>query len=205
VTRHRPDIAVLTEYRVGAGEQIAERLKAEGLVHQGSSNPPAGQNGVFIASRLPFKLSRNGHDPVPSPQHWLEVEFKDFDLGAIYNRAPDEVDRLFGRWLGDLVVQRRRESFLLAGDMNWLEVGDGGNETPGWVEWLRDLGDVDAWRYLNPSGREYSWTNPSHHATRTRIDYVFLSPCVAPRLSNAVYVHDEQTPGSRTTTRSSWT
>jgi exonuclease III len=105
ITRYRPDIAILTEYRVGAGEEIAQRLKADGLFHQASSDPPPGGNGVFIASRRPFKMSGDGNSPVPSPQHWLEVQFREFGLGAIYNRVPDRAGALFGKWLSDSFLQ----------------------------------------------------------------------------------------------------
>jgi exonuclease III len=76
------------------------------------------------------------------------------------------------------------------GDMNWPEMGDGRNEQPGVVEAICELGYVDAWRKLHPTGRDYSWTN--HNGTGTRVDYAFLSKWVAGRLAAAWYAHDER-------------
>ncbi|MGB3216423.1 MAG: endonuclease/exonuclease/phosphatase family protein [Anaerolineae bacterium] len=190
VLGHRPDIAVLTEYRATPGPALGAQLAAGGLVHQASSEPERPKNGVFVAARLPFRVFPDARHPSPSPRHWLQVRFAHFDLGAIYNGLWGEGNAAFAQWLEGVMLRNRRRSFILAGDLNWLEVGDGGNESPGWVEWLRDLGYSDAWRRLNPSGREYSWTN--HNGTRTRVDYVFLSRRIAPYLTDARYDHDRQ-------------
>lgn len=188
VLSHEPDIAILTEYRISTGLVLSAALTAGGLIHQISSSPPPRQNGVFVATRLPFKPVTEVRYPCPSPRHWLEVEFEGFQLGAIYLGVRSEEYPLFLNWLVDLVNRRRLGSFILAGDFNWLERGDGGNEEPGMVEELSAAGYADAWRRLDPTGREYSWTN--HNGTRTRVDYAFLSKRVAGRLAAAWYAHD---------------
>lgn len=190
ILSHRPDVTVLTEYRVTTGPALGARLALGGLTHQASSEPERAKNGVLIASRLPFRSVANAGSPSPSPQHWIEAEFKYFRLGAIYNAVHQDGVEAFRGWLCDLMVARRSRSFILMGDLNWLEMGDGGNEQPGAVEWLRDLGYTDAWRKLNPGAREYSWTN--HNGTRTRVDYAFLSRRISGRLVGAQYVHVER-------------
>jgi exonuclease III len=190
ITRHDPDIAVITEYRASTARVLPERLVAHGLVHHASSDPHMSENGVFIASRFPFRLVQDPDRPSPSPRHWLEAEFKHFRLGAIYNAVHQAGWQAFQAWLLDLMLARRHSRFVAMGDFNWLEMGDGGNQREGIVECLRELGYVDAWRKLNPDVHEYSWTN--HNGTRTRVDYAFLSPRVARRLARVWYIHDER-------------
>ncbi|MBK6433920.1 hypothetical protein [Candidatus Amarolinea dominans] len=84
VLGHRPDIAVLTEYRATPGPALGAQLAAGGLVHQASSEPERPKNGVFVAARLPFRVFPDACHPSPSPRHWLQVRFAHFDLGAIY-------------------------------------------------------------------------------------------------------------------------
>jgi exodeoxyribonuclease III len=190
VLSHRPDIAILTEYRATTGPALSAKLAAGGLLHQASSEPERPKNGVFVAAHLPFTVVREPKYPSPSPRHWLELQFESFRLGAIYLGVNREEYGDFLDWLVDLINRRMLSSFILAGDFNWLEMGDGGNGVPGMVEELSAAGYTDAWRKLNPTGRDYSWTN--HNGTRTRVDYMFLSRRVAPYLTHARYDHDGQ-------------
>jgi exonuclease III len=195
VLSHRPDIAVLTEYRVTKGPALGARLAPGGLLHQASSEPERPKNGVFVAARLPFTVAREPNYPSPSPRHWLEVKFDSFRLGAIYLGVRRDDYNVFLDWLVDLVNRRRLSSFILAGDFNWLEMGDGGNGAPGMVEELGAAGYADAWRKLHATGSDYSWTN--HNGTRTRIDYLFLTRQLAPLIVAARYLHgEENTAGS---------
>lgn len=54
------------------------------------------------------------------------------------------------------------------------------------------MGWVDAWRRLHPHRREYTWQSPRRWFSM-RLDYLFLSPSLAPRLM-----------GHNTTSRSGW-
>jgi exodeoxyribonuclease III len=186
---HRPDIAVLTEYRTSTAPLLAY-LAEEGLCFQATSNPALRENGVCVVSRLPFSVCSNTRHPSPSPRLWLQVRFAAFDLGAIYNGIHGSGYAAFADWLDGVLLRNRRRRFIMMGDLNQLEMGDGGNERPGWVEWLREIGYTDAWRRLHPTERDYSWTN--HNGTRTRVDYMFLARRIAPYLTYAHYDHDEQ-------------
>src|SRR4051812_19417143 len=48
---HAADVVILTEFRRTTGGQIAGVLADHGWDHQVSTDPPAGRNGVLVASR----------------------------------------------------------------------------------------------------------------------------------------------------------
>jgi exonuclease III len=194
VLSYDPDIVVLTEYRTSTGSVLARKLADHGLVHQATSNPPPRLNGVFVASRLPFTPSPEREPPCPSPRFWLEVDFPQFRLGAlyngtIYNRLAKDLREAFYSWLAESLFTPTQQAFIVAGDFNWLAMEEGGLSQPGPVEDLCDAGYVDAWRQLNPNAWDYSWTN--HNGTRTRVDFVFLTQPLAPMLANAFHAHDD--------------
>lgn len=194
VLSYEPDIVVLTEYHASMGSVLARKLAADGLVHQATSNPPPRQNGVFVASRLPFTPAPEREPPCPSPRFWLEVDFTGFRLGALYNgttynRLSKDVSEAFLGWLAESLFARTQQPFIVAGDFNWLAMEKGGISQPGPVEDLCDAGYVDAWRRLNPNAWDYSWTN--HNGTRTRVDFIFLTQPLASMLANAFHAHDD--------------
>ncbi len=49
-------------------------------------------------------------------------------------------------------------------------------------------GWTDAWRYLYPEGREYTWY--SHKKNGFRLDHCLISPSLLPGLKGAEYRHD---------------
>lgn len=177
ISRHSPDVAVLTEYHAKPGTRLKSMLEANGLVHQASSEPTGSQNGVLVAARRPFSVQRDEAHMPPDPRHGLVVEFADFGLGAVYLPMYDAYEPHMD-WVRKVAHQRRKQPFAFVGDFNTL-----------WLEKLGSGGFVDAWRRLNPNGDEYSWTN--NNGTRTRIDYAFLSRPMLSRLAAAYYVHDD--------------
>ncbi len=187
ILRHDPDIAVLTEYRASTAKVLPAQVAARGLTHQTATEVQGSENGICIVSRLPFRLVTDSRNPCPSPRHYLEAQFQGFRLGAIYRPMRNVDFDAYAEWFVNLLWKRRRTSFVITGDFNILEPSDKAR-TEG-AGFISDLGFVDAWRLLHDGETDYSWTN--HNGTRTRIDYAFLSPRVAPRLTAAWHPHDE--------------
>lgn len=55
------------------------------------------------------------------------------------------------------------------------------------MEALLARGWIDAWRYMHPRTREFTWF--SHRSRGFRLDHAFLSPACAPRLRAAWFDH----------------
>jgi exodeoxyribonuclease-3 len=204
VVRHRPDVVVLTEFRAARGSQIRAVLADHGLCHQASSHGGDGSgNGVLIASRLSLAMAvQTG--PCGSEGRWLEVGIPEHSLHVVGVHVPDDTRRseksAFWQRLVALGRSRLVENCLILGDFNTgRRHQDGPTSQMGAAQTtgceallgsLLSLGFVDAWRRLNPDGREPSWVSPAGEGRR--IDAAYLSPRLAPVLQAASYSHFER-------------
>lgn len=205
LTELGPDIVVLTEFRRTMGGQIAGVLFDHGLNHQVSTNPRAGLNGVFIASRTPIEPGR-------APCHerfsnrWLDVRLPEFDTWLTAIHAPDthrsdpkRIQRQAAYWQGlvGLANARKNERMLIAGDLNTGrhrldELGE--TFTGSWfLGRLWTLGFRDAYRLIEPRERASTWS--SHTGSGFRIDAVWASQALRNSVQNAW--HDTATKDAR--------
>lgn len=196
---HGPDVVVLTEHRNNAASTLLrEGLRAAGLRHQIVSHDDPRVNHLLVASRRPLDAA---------PQRCL-----DFDRQRLLSVRVDGL-RLVAAHLPNLhaklphweallrlAASGRRTPTVYIGDFNTghdVRDVDGGPfpfTASEQMETLLALGWVDAWRHLNPLGREFTWF--SHRSRGFRLDHAFLSPACAPRLRAAWFDHAVRETGA---------
>jgi exonuclease III len=198
IIRWAPDIVALSEFRASPPScALAEALAAL-LPHQlttaGADAPAA--NALLIAARWPLRRLSLRAGPV-SPRRWLATAVEGPQpvvVGAMHvpnrsegNKYPflDAVLACARRWrLGPAVLVGDTNSGRRGLDeqvpaFNALEEG--------WVDGLGGCGWIDAFRYLRPEARAYTWYSPNgRHGFR--IDQAFVNAPVLARLKDASYV-----------------
>lgn len=194
IAAHTPDVVALSEVRRTTGGQIAGALADVGLSHWAWTEPPAGINGVLIASRTPFAVSR--FDP-PASQRLLAARFTLFDLNLIAAHVPpDPGSERSHAWksLLDYAKSRMGERTVVLGDLNAGRDGDlhafklDGQESLGklWTWGYRDL-----FRKENTGPSEFSWLTPDRQGGG-RIDHAIASASLAAGESSVRYSHAER-------------
>ncbi len=190
VLRLRADVLVLTEFRDNeAGRTLARALGRSGLGHQAIGRSAPRLNTVFVASRMPFLLEPHRRLRFDSAR-LLRVRLPAFSLVAAH--LPNQKAKLpHWRALQFIARETGEAPAIFAGDFN---TGKNPEDSEGFrytfaeqMEALERLGWVDGWRRLHPKGREFSWY--SHRGRGFRLDHVFLSPALAPRLTAARFAH----------------
>lgn len=197
---HAADLVVLTEYRRTTGGQIAGVLADHGLAHQACSDPPAGRNGLLVASRMPIEIQ-------PGMTHrWAEIVLPSAGLRVLAVHAPHDTPgqasastartRFFQR-LVSTARHRAGEPVVLMGDFNagrhFLDEEGATFTCTYQLGVLASLGYVDAWRRFNPAGRTTTWLSP--RGGMFRIDHVFVSEPLVDRLESCGYSHHERLAG----------
>lgn len=194
IAAHAPDVVALSEVRRTTGGQIAGALADAGLSHWAWTDPPAGINGVLIASRTSFAASRFDR---PASQRLLAARFASFDLNLIACHVPpDPGTERSHAWksLLDYAKSRMGERTLVLGDLNAGRDGDlhalklDGQESLGklWTWGYRDL-----FRKENTGSPEFSWLTPDRQGGG-RIDHAIASGTLAARESSVRYSHTER-------------
>lgn len=208
---HRPDVVILTEFRRTTGGQIAGVLADHGLLHQHSTEPPAGRNGVLVASRdamdVGAELVGTAVTSVAcGPRAGLNRKLADVTLPGLGLALAAVHIPCDGRGLGreaafqavvSLARRRRQEPFVLMGDFNAgrhrLDEEGATFTCTRCLGQLAAMGYRDAWRDRNADGREFSWY--SHEGAGFRIDHAFVSAPAAPRVRGCWYSHKERRRG----------
>src|ERR1041385_1594809 len=165
-----PDVLVITEFHENAGGAILRHgLFKHSLVHQASSEPPPGSNGVLIASRLPFETIQQLSGDQTDRHRWLEGSFPGFGLIASY--FPLDAPKLkYWSWYFGEVRSRDERPFVLAGDFNTGKnhVDEDGATFFGseYMERMEGAGWTDSWRRMNPEVRDHTWGSPKKRPVR---------------------------------------
>lgn len=194
IATHGPDVVALCEVRRTTGGQIAGVLADIGLRHWAWTDPPAGINGVLVASRTPFAASRFDR---PASQRLLAARFASLDLNLIACHVPpDPGSERSHAWksLLDYAKSRMGERTLVLGDLNAGRDGDlralklDGQESLGrlWTWGYRDL-----FRKENTGSSEFSWLTPDRQGGG-RIDHAIASAILATSESRVRYSHTER-------------
>ena len=199
ITRHAPDIVVLTEFRNNPfGVRLREHLADLGLAHQRAGQAAARINSVAIAANVPIsplpgagRLGGNAHRVVA-------VRCGGFRLTGLYFPNLKAKQPLL-EYLVGLPRAYLKEPTLLVGDLNsGKEEIDGpsgfaffGTE---YIEELEVQGWTDGFRRFHGDAREFTWY--SHRANGYRLDHAFSSPPMTARLQDVRYSHAEREAGT---------
>jgi exonuclease III len=210
--RHRPDVAVFSEYRdTPAGAYLRERASGIGLEHQASTQGHRG-NGVLIAARTAFDSIRNpfGLSEDEYPNALLLARFPGLDLFGAYLPGQDRKRP----HLRCLIAAAQRYNQRGADAMCIGDFNSGRNETD--IEINARTGRLadefstadlyteleqywtEAWLAMHPGVLDYSWKpfriEPSYDGrSGWRIDKAFVSPALLPKVRSADYDHGFRT------------
>ena len=198
IRAHRADIVVLTEFRDNdPGCFLRNALATDGWVYQMTSEPQPRANGVMIAARMPF-LDFDDRDEVPQEQHrWVTVQFERFRLTGTYfpslHAKPPHWEHMLK------IASRHADTrHLVMGDFNtgknYIDESGSVFHYGDYIDKMVDAGWPEAWRYLHPNGRQYSWY--SHKRNGFRIDHAYVSPDLVTFLKSARYMHQVRKAGT---------
>lgn len=219
---HKPDLAVITEFRARTGGQIAGMLADHGLTFQASTTiphlfrrqaerkkpadpatagapaPPAPLNGLLVASRFPLSTARDSAPSGPLGVKWLEVEIQGTPMALAGVHLPDDsrpTAKAAGwRHLLDYARRHRDVPCAIVGDFNTgRHFEDESGATFGSTDLLGALWTL-GFRdaWRHLHPREREFTWHSHAGAGFRIDHAFLSGPLVGRLRAARYSHAER-------------
>lgn len=192
----RPDVIALSEFRgTPASGALAARLATEGWPHRIATTDPRApaRNALLLASRWPLRARRVAGMPGLRAR-WLLAKVAapaPFTLGLLHapNFTSPELKYPLLEAILDIVARWRLGPALIGGDTN-SGLRELDEENPlgprfhreyAFIAGMGARGWADAFRHLHGTRREYTWY--SHKDNGFRLDHVFLSPHLAPRLT----------------------
>jgi exodeoxyribonuclease-3 len=207
---HAADVVILTEFRRTTGGQIAGVLADHGWEHQVSTEPPAGRNGVLVASRTPLapggQLGASAvcttlctRDALREKLAEVELPVLGLTLAAVHIPCDGRGSGREAAFRAVLSAARRRRDrpYLIMGDLNagrhHLDEQGATFTCTRCLGELASMGYRDAWRDGNGGEREYSWY--SHGGSGFRIDHAIASAPLAERVRACWYSHAERESG----------
>jgi exonuclease III len=196
---HRPDVVLLTEFRVTRGSQIRAALADHGLEHQIAARGASRVNGLLLASRTPVRPAVV--EDSPGQGRWLGAELTEQSILVGGVHVPDDTcgPEKTAYWQFLLRAGRlwREKSAIFLGDFNTgrrrLDGGPKGQRCEKLLGSFVSLGYTDAWRTQHPEKTEFSWF--SHEGQGWRIDTAYLSPPLRSTLQTAWYSQVEREAG----------
>lgn len=199
---HRPDVVVLTEFRVTMGGQLAGVLHDHGLRYRLDSAPGPGRNGILIASRWPVSSVRPAERSSLGPK-LLAARIEEPDLRLCAAHIPDAraydheaLERKSRGWgeILSLADRWRSQPAILTGDLNTGRPGIDEDEhtltSAALLGRLTALGYADAYRTLHPRGQDRSWFSPQGRGFR--LDHTLVSGPLKARVKAAGYSQVER-------------
>ena len=201
LVEHGADVIVLSEYRTTIGGQIRGVLAEHGWTHQICTNPKAHKNGILVVSRLEIEACEHSESAPSRRERWLEFRVPQVDLRVAGVHIPDgggpNGKSYFWKDLLAVAREHKDERYAVIGDFNTGRhyVDEAGRTFTCTVQMgrLTSMGFRDAWRWVHPAGREYSWY--SHTGNGFRIDHAFVSEGLGDRIESAWYSHSEREAG----------
>jgi exonuclease III len=198
IARWEPDVVALSEFRATPpSADLAARLAAGGLPHQLTTADARfpGSNALLLASRFPLRALALHRSPTFRCR-WLAAAVEaptPLTIGAMH--VPNRVTGRKWAFLHAVLGCARRWApgpALLVGDTNSgrrgldEEVPAFNAREEGWVDALAGCGWADAFRYLSPEARAYTWYSPNGR-NGFRIDQAFVNAPLLARLKEATY------------------
>ncbi len=191
----QPDIIGLSEFRgTPASQALAARLAEEGWPHQLQTTDrrnPA-RNALLLASRWPLRRRRIAGMPILRDR-WLLAKIDapaPLSIGVMHapNFTSPHLKYPMLEAVVDIVARWRHGPAVIGGDTNsgLRELDEENPLGPSFhreYAFIEDMGRhwADAFRHLHGTRREYTWY--SHRNNGFRLDHVFLSPHLSPRLT----------------------
>ena len=198
IAQHEADVLVISEYRGGdSGTRLRAALAAAGYAHVTGATPPAGGNGVLIASRQAFDDGGALTDIVPEPYRIVRAYFGALRIYGIY--MPNLLKKVpyWQALIAALAAEPLQAEALAIGDFNtcraYVDEPGAIDACAHFLDEVAAVGFCDLWRQRFPGGREFSWY--STRGNGFRIDHAFLSLALAGRAGEIRYSHDERTSG----------
>lgn len=193
--KQRADVIALSEFRgTPASVSIASELAVAGYVHQRTTvnrSLPA-LNALLIASLHPLRKLSLRHAPDCAPR-WLAVNVHGPQpMGVVAVHVPNRHTGNkypFLEALTQVMAAWRGLPAVIAGDTNSGRIHlDEQVRTFNGIEdrWMLSMeknGWRDAFRYLQPAGREYTWYSPNGR-NGFRLDQMFIHPQLVGQISH---------------------
>jgi exodeoxyribonuclease-3 len=191
------DFGVITEYRTRPGALLKEHLTDR---HFEETNPPLNQNGILAYSKSPLSFSKTHGRSMPISGHrWLTVRLAEPDILALGIHIPNQNEKWnkddFWKRVCAFAQKQRHSRAMILGDFNTGLDADTENEKflhSAQFQRLLNLGWVDCYRAIHGDRREYTWYSPNGN-NGYRLDHIFLSSSLAPRLRDAQFDHEVRT------------
>ncbi len=193
-----PDVVLLSEFRPMRGGAIRGALADHGLCHQMSTDPPAGRNGLLLASRWAIEATPEAA-PRALRHRWIcgRVSERAIRVAGVHVPEAGTAQAEGLRHVAQAARRWRDEAVVLLGDFN---AGRPGLDTPAssdpgafWLGLLATAGYEDAWRIANPAAREGTWR--SHTGASFRLDHVYVSAGLRGRVAEARHLDGARATG----------
>jgi exodeoxyribonuclease III len=193
IAAYSPDIVIITEYRNGrVGENLRSSLSVAGWEHQIAAPTPERKNSVLIVAKQPIEID----DQQIFNEDWqrdrhIVVNGGGYTIVAVY--LPPGPKKL-PSWelLLNTAATLATEPTLIIGDFNtgkhYIDEDGATFIGPENIDRLEKLNYIDAWRHLHPTARDYTWFSPAGNGFR--LDFAFLSPSLATKLTSARHIHE---------------
>ena len=186
------DLLVLTEFKSGAlGDELKELLADAGYPHLLSHMQVPYSLGTAIASRRPATVVALPIQSTTDAWRSIGVRIDSVDVFGFYFPLK-EAKLLYWDWLLANAEELQDLDVVLLGDFNTGKIRiDEAAETfdcQDKQEALEKLGFVDTWRAAYPKGRDYTWYSSSGNGFR--LDYIWTSPSLAPRIQRVCHDHE---------------
>jgi len=198
LANHKPDIILLTEFRLKHAHHIQSALAEQGWRHQISSNPADLDNGLLLASRIP--LNNNACKPPPHlPHRWIEAFCPQLQLWLLGIHVPGSGDKWDKKSFWEDIIKfganHRSDHALILGDFNTgFSIDTEGTpfSMSEQMQMLLDQGWGDTWRIEHPQDKDFTWYSRRPHCNGFRLDYIFASPSLQKHCLGTELSHQER-------------
>jgi exodeoxyribonuclease III len=212
IANHAPDIIALTEYRSVPGDILCGDLGARGWPHVVTTAPEGSENGICVLARTAMRGKHGQLVPPANAARWLDVEIPAYGLALAALHIPTashvageraaKTKTQFWNAVLHAAKARAKTPFMLVGDFNTGahrvdEVGKTFHCAAHFGN-LCEIGWTDVWRHQHPSALEYSWYSKGKNGLLMngfRIDHVFVTASLLPRIGECRYSHAEREAG----------
>lgn len=209
------DIVCLQEIKADESKIPEDLVKMDGYFAYFNSAEKKGYAGTAVFTKIkPNKIIRKiGFERFDSEGRFLRLDFDDFILLNIYlphgGRQKENLGYKLEAYdcLLKYLKRLKNKNVILAGDFNIahseidLERPKSNKnnimftlEERAQLDRLEDLGFIDSFRKFNQEGGNYTWwpymANARERNLGWRIDYVFVSASLRPKLKNAFILSD---------------
>jgi exonuclease III len=194
IAKSKAQVVVLSEFRNSSkGSFLRNKLLEFGYRYQFVTQAESGENSVLVCSQFPANSRLFSHVKWDYSQNIIAIDFPAFSLYGMY-LPHKKKHRLFDLLLDET---KSHKPAILVGDFNTGknyidQKGDSFWYTDK-LEMLEEQDIVDAFRYLHPNAKEYSWY--SHQGNGYRYDHSYLHKDLLPILHKCYYFHEWRDEG----------